>query len=382
MVSTRQRLIQSALELFTTQGINAATTKQIAEAAEVNEVTLFRQFGNKQGLLLAVIEESEPFQNLGLGLIQPIDSADDPYRILWDYASVTLNNCDQISPLLRSLLGESDQYSTATRRALGQHLTTANQQLAQHFSPVIPTLDTSLLNSNLLGYVMTELSLEDHGLWADRADFLHRLVQRCLPDANSSQMATRPLSLTVEDLPDHWVHQILERSRKRSPQETALAYVLFGAGLSPQEITQLNRQQYISDRDQSYLQVKLTSQFRTIPLNQWILGKRYGTYSNNPLTKWLKQRKDDSPALFTLSLGQMEETWQTWVDGLLQADGTILIALQAQQTWCVEMLMRGVTQENLSILTGWTRRQIQPYCDRAGIKLALAQAIALDQKPR
>ncbi len=384
MASTRQRLIQSALELFTTQGISAATTKQIAEAAEVNEVTLFRQFGNKQGLLLAVIEESEPFQNLGLGLIQPIDSADDPYRILWTYASVTLDNCDRISALLRSLVGETEQYSIATRHALGQHLTKANHQLSQHFSRIMPNLDTSLLNSNLLGYVITELSLEDHGLWADRADFLHRLVQLCLPDADPSHGVTvlRPLAPNVEDLPDHWVHQILERSRKGSPQETALAYVLFGAGLSPQEVTQMKRQQYISDRDQSYLQVKLTSQFCTIPLNQWILGKRYGTYSNNPLTKWLKQRKDDHPALFILSVEQIEETWHIWVDGLCQTDGTMLQAIQAQQTWCVEMLMRGITQENLSILTGWTHRQIQPYCDRAGIKLALAQAIALDQKPR
>ena len=56
--SSRARLINAALELFTSQGVTETTTRQIAELAQVNEVTLFRQFGNKQGLLLAVIEDS------------------------------------------------------------------------------------------------------------------------------------------------------------------------------------------------------------------------------------------------------------------------------------------------------------------------------------
>ena len=64
MSSTRQRLIDATLLLFAKQGIAETTTKQIAEQGEVNEVTLFRQFGNKQGLLLAVLEESEVFDRL------------------------------------------------------------------------------------------------------------------------------------------------------------------------------------------------------------------------------------------------------------------------------------------------------------------------------
>jgi AcrR family transcriptional regulator len=51
--STRQRLINAALELFSSQGVTETTTRQIAELAQVNEVTLFRQFGNKQGIALS-----------------------------------------------------------------------------------------------------------------------------------------------------------------------------------------------------------------------------------------------------------------------------------------------------------------------------------------
>ena len=383
--STRQRLIQSALTLFTSSGISAATTRQIAEAAEVNEVTLFRQFGNKQGLILAVIEESESFQSLGK-IVHQVPASGDVRQLLRDYASATLDECDRHSELLRSFLGEPDA-AIAIRHALADRLGAANQQIDQYFLDKAPAIDITIFNSALLGYVMAELTLESHDLWRDRADFLDRLIQVCLSEAATPDVILgRRLSNLVEDLPDHWVHQILDRSRKSGSQESALAYVLLGSGLAPEEISGLNRQQYISDRDQSYVQVKLASKFCPIPLNQWILGKRYGTYNNNPLTKWLKQRKDDHNSLFVLegqpmSIEQIAAFWQTWCEGLLRADGGMPVVLQAQQTWCVEMLMRGITSENLSILTGWTIAQLQPYIDRSGVKLALAQAMQLDQKP-
>ncbi|HEY9875305.1 MAG TPA: hypothetical protein V6D12_17875, partial [Candidatus Obscuribacterales bacterium] len=54
---------------------------------------------------------------------------------------------------------------------------------------------------------------------------------------------------------------------------------------------------------------------------------------------------------------------------------------QAQQTWCVEMLMRGMNLEGLSILTGYNQEQLQPYVLRAQEKAALEQAIRLDRSP-
>jgi len=53
---TRQRIIEAALQAFSHHGYRGATTRAIAAAAGVNEVTLFRHFGNKQNLLAAVID--------------------------------------------------------------------------------------------------------------------------------------------------------------------------------------------------------------------------------------------------------------------------------------------------------------------------------------
>jgi AcrR family transcriptional regulator len=53
----RERVLDSALELFGSKGFAATTTRDIAARAGVNEVTLFRNFGSKQGLFAAVFAE-------------------------------------------------------------------------------------------------------------------------------------------------------------------------------------------------------------------------------------------------------------------------------------------------------------------------------------
>ncbi len=51
-----ERILDAAAELFATHGYAATTTRAIAERAGVNEVTLFRRFQTKRGILLALGE--------------------------------------------------------------------------------------------------------------------------------------------------------------------------------------------------------------------------------------------------------------------------------------------------------------------------------------
>jgi AcrR family transcriptional regulator len=53
---TRQRILRAAMKLFGQVGYAQASTRAIAEAAGVNEVTLFRHFGSKKNLLMACTE--------------------------------------------------------------------------------------------------------------------------------------------------------------------------------------------------------------------------------------------------------------------------------------------------------------------------------------
>jgi AcrR family transcriptional regulator len=53
---TASEILQAAAELFAERGYKGTTTRAIAERAGVNEVTLFRRFKNKQGILQALGE--------------------------------------------------------------------------------------------------------------------------------------------------------------------------------------------------------------------------------------------------------------------------------------------------------------------------------------
>ena len=53
---TRARIIESAAELLQTKGPAAVTTRGVAEAAGVQAPTIYRQFGDNDGLLEAVAE--------------------------------------------------------------------------------------------------------------------------------------------------------------------------------------------------------------------------------------------------------------------------------------------------------------------------------------
>lgn len=53
---TRETILEAAAVLFGEHGYKGTTTRAIAEHAGVNEVTVFRKFGSKQGLLQALGE--------------------------------------------------------------------------------------------------------------------------------------------------------------------------------------------------------------------------------------------------------------------------------------------------------------------------------------
>jgi AcrR family transcriptional regulator len=400
ITSTRQRLINAAIELFAIQGVTETTTRQIAELAKVNEVTLFRHFGNKHGLLLAVISESPVFKELGEYLKLQANQTTSVYQALKDYCKDRLQALEKVPDLVRSVVGEAGNYPIENRQAIGRSLTQANHYVAEYLATVMEReqLHThmsaqklaSMLNIMLLGYAVIEFTSEFHELWQDRDEFLENLVALFLnkvtnPTCLSAIKTESSFHEKLIDLPANLVHLIIQRAKKSSLRDYALIYVLFGTGLSAAEIANLERSHQINDPNQHLLQVTQGS-IRQVPVNQRIMGKRYGSYTRNPLTQWLKSRKDDRSALFlnnygmAISKAEIVEIWQMLTEGLLTPEGQQPVIEQVQQTWCVEMLMKGMNLEDMSILTGWNVTKLQLYARRAREKLALEQAIRLDQK--
>lgn len=387
--STRQRLIDAALELFTSLGVTETTTKAVAELAQVNEVTLFRQFGNKQGLMLAVMEESAAFKQPG-ELLQIPAQVNSLGEAVTQYAESYLQAVAQAPELLLSLIGEARHYSPQNRQALGKGINEANNYVTRYLAAAMekspdcklaPEKLASMLNTVLLGYSVIENTCTEQQLWRDRQDFIDNLVT--LLQLGQEQT---DVEVAINDLPASLVHEILHRAKKAQLRDYALMYVLFGAGVSKEEIASLEKSHQINDSDRHLLQITCNGKVRQVPINQWIVGKRYGSYTRNPLTGWLKSRKDEYPALFLNDSGlpmsalDIDLRWQVLTEGLLTPEGRSPIIEQAGQTWCVEMLSKGMKLENLSMLTGLNLTDLQPYARRVKEKLALEQAINLDRK--
>ena len=59
MTEKQEKILNAALELFAKEGFRSTSTSKVAKLAGVSEGLIFRHFGNKDGLLDAIIQEGE-----------------------------------------------------------------------------------------------------------------------------------------------------------------------------------------------------------------------------------------------------------------------------------------------------------------------------------
>ena len=113
----RQRLIDAARAEFGERGIEAATTRGIAERAGCNEVTLFRHFESKQKLLAAVVQgTSEEFA----AVCECREGfRGDPQADLVRFATVYTDALDGCMGMARALIGEGNRRPTLCKELVG-----------------------------------------------------------------------------------------------------------------------------------------------------------------------------------------------------------------------------------------------------------------------
>lgn len=101
-MDARERILEAALGVFAEAGTRGATTRRIADAAGVNEVTLFRQFGSKDVLLREAIQwaaQQIPVHGLP-------EEPRDPDAELTSWCREHLRGMYQARALLRTSMGE------------------------------------------------------------------------------------------------------------------------------------------------------------------------------------------------------------------------------------------------------------------------------------
>lgn len=113
---TRQRLLDAAYRVCAERGLQGATTREIADEARVNEVTLFRHFGNKEKLIAAVFQRSVAAQMESLSDSEP--DANDLERDLRRYAARFNQMLFSNEALIRTIIGEARRHPEEARQVI------------------------------------------------------------------------------------------------------------------------------------------------------------------------------------------------------------------------------------------------------------------------
>src|SRR5947209_978728 len=117
-LSTRDRLLDAALEVCARRGLHGSTTREIAEEAQVKEVTLFRHFGSKGKLLVALVRRSVSAQIEALIEADPLEN--DLRADLGRFATRFDRLLMEQEPLIRALIGESRQHPEEARQVISE----------------------------------------------------------------------------------------------------------------------------------------------------------------------------------------------------------------------------------------------------------------------
>jgi AcrR family transcriptional regulator len=100
-MNVRDQLLVAAAQVYAEGGYHGATTRRIASAAGVNEITLFRHFGSKDGLLREALALCQ-----GAPAVPLPDEPVDPVGELTEWCRAHLRDLQARAPLIRTLLGE------------------------------------------------------------------------------------------------------------------------------------------------------------------------------------------------------------------------------------------------------------------------------------
>ncbi len=126
---TRQRIVAAALELFEEHGYDRTTTAQIAAAAAVSEMTLFRHFASKDRLLLddpydPLIAEAVAAQPLVLpALVRAAGGVRAAWRKVPEPAEASVRRRMRIAARTPGLIGAIRTSTRTTEAAVTRALT-------------------------------------------------------------------------------------------------------------------------------------------------------------------------------------------------------------------------------------------------------------------
>lgn len=104
-MESREKILDAAQRVYSEHGFRGATTRRIAEAAGVNEVTIFRIFGGKEALLAEAIRPNATRRDV---VVLPGEPA-DPEREMTVWVAANLEFLRERRSLIRKTMSELEE---------------------------------------------------------------------------------------------------------------------------------------------------------------------------------------------------------------------------------------------------------------------------------
>lgn len=144
----RARLLEAAARLVEELGVANVTMEAVACAASVGKGTVFRRFGDRTGLLMALLDHTEQrFQAAFLSGPPPMGPDAPPVERLHAFGVAALRQMsDQLDLYLAAEPDASRRFSAAPYRVRFMHVAMLLRQ-------AVPAADTELLAQTLMGYL-------------------------------------------------------------------------------------------------------------------------------------------------------------------------------------------------------------------------------------
>ena len=104
-LQSRDRILEAAVRVYGAHGFRGATTRRIAEAAGVNEVTLFRTFGSKAALIDAAIRNRAGLEDIAHLPADPVN----PVADLTAWANAIYTHMRRRRSMIRKCMSEMEE---------------------------------------------------------------------------------------------------------------------------------------------------------------------------------------------------------------------------------------------------------------------------------
>jgi TetR/AcrR family transcriptional regulator len=156
MEQTRERLLNTAAEMFSTQGYAGVSMRGIARAVGITQAAIYHHFSNKEALYIAAI--TYLFEQHTLGISEQLSAIDDPAQRLELLIGAMLEVMEEDPRFRRIYMRELLEGDEQKLAAMAENAFTAfYEPLYELMGELAPGSDRQLLIFSLAGMIFHNL---------------------------------------------------------------------------------------------------------------------------------------------------------------------------------------------------------------------------------